>query len=124
MIISSVYSDFKIQSQTHIVQITGLLSHLEFFYPNAHMFSRRNTSNVDDMQVSCVNSTFVFPQQNGFLINPTDNVLNMDIIRFGSMSSRSYKHPHLNLLITENHLTWHVFFNMYETILHIQQQRS
>jgi len=107
---TSVYSVFTMRAQTHIVQVVGFISHLEFLCPNAHVFSRRNTSNVDDMQVSCVNSTFLFPQQNVFLINPTDNVLNMDIIRFGIMASRSYKHPYLNLLRTENHLTWHVFF--------------
>ena len=107
---TSVYSEFTIRAQTHVVQITGFLSHFEFLCPNEHVFSLGNTSNIDDMQVSCVDSKSLFPLQNVFLINPTDNVLSMDIVRFGIMASRSYKHPFLNLLIPENHLTWHVFF--------------
>ena len=58
---TSVYYDFTIRVQTHVVQIIGFLSHFEFLCPNAHVFSRRNTSNVDDMQVSCVDSKFLFP---------------------------------------------------------------
>ena len=54
---SRVYSDFMARTQSHILQITGFLSHLEFICPRAHVFSRLNVSSVDNMKMSCILDT-------------------------------------------------------------------